>query len=72
MTKAEEVRQFIEAHVMTSLAESITEMTGREHAEAIRLNRRYLASRIAWHFNSQYVYLELSDIMEWKRQRVRR
>lgn len=50
----------------------IANATNREHAEIIRTNRDNLASQIAWHIAGEYRFLELADIMEWKRTRVRR
>ncbi len=71
-TKRDVVRELFEKQALTSIANSIAEMPNREHAEAIRLNRRYIASQIAWRIYDEYVFLELADIMEWKRTRARR
>lgn len=70
--KREQVRQFIDGETRLAIADYISGMNNREHAEAIRQNRNSIAERISFHLWSEYRFLELTDIMEWKRQRVRR
>lgn len=70
--KREQVREFIERHVLGCLAEVVADMGNRDHAEAIRSNRRHISQQISWRIWQEYVFLELADIMEWKRTRVRR
>lgn len=72
MSKRDEVRDFINRQARCALNELIGEMGNREQAEVIRTNRDYIANKLGWHIAEQYRFLELSDIMEWKRTRVRR
>jgi len=71
-TKRDEVREFIKRKASSAIADSIASMQDREAAEKIRVNRNYLASQIAFEVADTYPFLELADIMEWKRTRVRR
>jgi hypothetical protein len=71
-TKNEQVREFIQREVKNALYELIATMGNRDHAEVLRTNRDYLSGNISWHFAQDYKFLELADIMEWRRTRVRR
>jgi hypothetical protein len=71
-TKRDEVREFIRREAKKALGEVIANAPNREHAEIIRASRETLATTIAWHIAEGYRFLELADIMEWKRTRVRR
>ena len=71
-TKREEVREFIQREVKNALYELIATMGNREHAEIIRTNRDFLSSNICWHIAQDYKFLELADIMAWRRTSARR
>ncbi len=71
-SKRQQVKDFIQRKVTDALYESVCVMSDRAQAEAIRLNINQLASRVAWTVWTEYSFLELADIMEWKRSRVRR
>ncbi len=71
-TKRDEVRDFVKRRAWAAIAEKVARMNDRGHAETIRLNIEQLASGIAYEIADTYPFLELADIMEWKRTRVRR
>jgi acetylglutamate kinase len=71
-TKRDEVREFIRREAKSALGEVVASIAHREQAEIIRANRDSLATQIAWHIAEEYRFLELADIMEWRRTRVRR
>lgn len=70
--KREQVRSMIQRRASRALAERTATMMNRDHAEAIRLNLQQLSSAVAFEIAEEYAFLELADIMEWKRIRVRR
>jgi uncharacterized protein YsxB (DUF464 family) len=72
MTKRDEVRDFVKRESREALNSQIADMSNREHAEVIRQNRDYICAAVAWHLAEEYRFLQLADIMEWKRTRVRR
>ena len=55
-----------------AMAERIATMSDRDSAEVIRKNMDHVAAAIAFEIADVYPFLELADIMEWKRTRVRR
>jgi len=72
MTKRDQVREFINKESAHAIEQHIAGMFNREAAEIIRLNRHELARAVGWQIAEEYRFLELADIMEWKRSRVRR
>ena len=72
MTKRDEVRDFIRSQADRALCECVADMMDRAQAEVIRANRKYLASYISYAVTDEYSFIELADIMGWKRTRVRR
>lgn len=71
-TKKEEVYQFLRRKARNSIATYSVELSDRTAAEVIRSHRNALAETIAQGLLDDYVFLELADIMEWRRTRVRR
>lgn len=71
-TKRDEIRDFIKREVRQSLLVVCSDLGNREHAESIRMNINHLSVQVAFHIAEEYRFLELADIMEWKRTRVRR
>lgn len=71
-SKVKQIRDFIQREAKHAIGAAILDMQDGEAREKIRANRSYLAQQIAWHITEEYRLLELMDIMEWKRQRVRR
>ena len=71
-TKRDEVREFIQREAKNAISVLISNMAERQHGDVIRSNRDSIAGQIAWHIAEEYRFLELADIMEWKRTRVRR
>jgi hypothetical protein len=72
MSKAEEVRSLMERKVNAALAELIVTMSDREASEVIRRNMGTIGRVVGYEVCTEYSFLELADIMEWKRTRVRR
>ena len=71
-TKREEIRDFIKREAAYAVHQLASTMSDRTAAETIRVNVGMIAGQIAWHIAEEYRFLELADIMEWKRTRVRR
>jgi len=71
-TKREEVRDFVKRKTREAIAMHVAEMTDRVVAETIRGSMNSIASAVCWHINEEYCFIELADIMEWKRTRSRR
>ena len=71
-SKRDLLRACIKRRVSGAIAVRSAEMINRTAAEAIRVNRESLASAVAFDLCEQYRFLELCDIFEWKRERVRR
>lgn len=71
-SKREQVRSMIQRRAYKALAERSATMPDRAQAEVIRVNIQQLSSAIAYDIAEEYAFLELADIMEWKRTRVRR
>jgi hypothetical protein len=71
-TKRDEVRTSIQRNAEEAILLHTTKMGDRVLAETIRQNAHYLANSVCWHLCEEYRFLELSDIFEWKRQKVRR
>lgn len=71
-TKRDEVRDFIQREVKNALSVLVSNMANRQDGDIIRSNRETMSIQIAWHLTEQYRFLELADIMEWRRTRVRR
>ena len=72
MSKRDELREMLKRRIESGLAELCFKMQDREVAEVVRRNVGYFSNGLAWHLTEQYAVLELFDIMEWKRTRVRR
>lgn len=71
-TKRDEVRDFVKRKTRTAMSERLAAMSDRAAAETIRVNMDHIAAAIAYEIADVYPFLELADIMEWKRTRVRR
>ncbi len=71
-TKKQEVYDFIRRKAKQAISIHSVEISDRAVAETIRANRSNLAEVIALEIAEEYSFLELVDIMEWKRSRVRR
>ena len=71
-TKRDEVRDFVKRRARAALAESVASMQDRAAAETIRVNLNFICAAVACEIAATYPFLELADIMEWKRTRVRR
>lgn len=71
-TKRDEVREFLRREAKRALNDHCVDMSDRESAEVIRKAREGIALAVAWHIAEEYRFLELADLMEWKRTRVRR
>ena len=70
--KRDELRECIQRRAKSALYVRASTLIDREQAEAIRKNVDTLANAIAWQCCDTYEFLEIADIMEWKRTRVRR
>lgn len=70
-TKAEEVGGFVRHKVRAALADTAL-YEDPEFRAAILKYHTVIARAVAEEVVSEYSMLELSDIMEWKRTRVRR
>ncbi len=70
--KREQVREFLRREISEGLQVAVVEMGDRGAAEVIRTQIGTLSNQISWRFYNEYRFLELADIMEWKRTRVRR
>lgn len=70
MSKREEIMNFITRKATIALAELAMEKPAL--TEMLRTNRYEFARKIGYAITEEYSFLELADIMEWKRQRVRR
>lgn len=71
-SKRDEVRAFMERWVFEAILLHTAHMGDRTSAETIRGNSTPIANMIARTITEQYRFLELTDIFEWKRERVRR
>lgn len=71
-TKHNEVYSLIRKLAEESTALASAEIADRAIVETIRVQRKWLATCVADRVVQQYNFLELLDILEWKRQRVRR
>jgi hypothetical protein len=71
-SKRDLVRECIKRRALDAIKIKSAEMLNREQGEIIRANAEYLACGIAWHLCAEYEFLELSDLFEWRRERVRR
>lgn len=72
MSKESEIQSFIKQKALVALNEIIAELSDRQQAESVRNIRLAIAARVGWEVVSRYSFLELADIMEWRRTRVRR
>lgn len=72
MTKRDEVRVMIQYHAERAILLRSARMVDRATAEVLRMNAGNLAQEISYAFANEYVFLELADIMEWRRTRARR
>lgn len=71
-TKRDEVRDFVKRKARQAVADRIATMSDRAAAESIRVNMDHVCAAIAFEIADEYSFIQLSDIMEWKRTRVRR
>ncbi len=71
-TKRDQLRSMVRRRAGAAIAGRVATMSDRAAAEAIRQNIDQIASSIAFEIADEYPFLELADIMEWKRTRVRR
>jgi hypothetical protein len=71
-TKRDEIRAYIKRTIEEGVLLHSARMADRVAAETIRQRASALAGDISWHVCEEYRYLELADIFEWKRERVRR
>jgi len=71
-SKRDVVRSMMIRRSKNAIAQQIAVMSNREHAEVIRQNLNGISTCIGWEIAEEYAFLELADIMEWKRTRVRR
>lgn len=71
-SKRDQVREFVKRKAKAAFADRIMTMSDRDSAETIRRNVDHLSAAIAYEIADTYPFLELADIMEWKRTRVRR
>lgn len=72
MSKRDEIRRFIQRRSFNALAQRVATMQNREHAESIRLSMESLSHAVAFEIADEYTFLELADIMEWRKTRVKR
>lgn len=72
MSKREEIRYFVERQARFAMYQHLARMPDRSAAETILRHVSQLASSVAFEIAEEYRFLELADIMEWKRTRVRR
>ena len=72
MTKQQEIYYMLMKHSRRAIAVYIANMTNREAAEVIRVHRDDLGRAVSDAIIEEYAMVELADIMEWKRTRVRR
>ena len=72
VTKQEKLRAMYGRRLKSGVAEWCFELSNRELAEAVRKESGNLVRMLAWHLVEEYPLLELFDIVEWKRTRVRR
>ncbi len=70
MTKPDEIDAFIQRKVREALAELA--MDNPELNDVLRQQRTTISNYVSSRIISEYGFLELADIMEWKRSRVRR
>ena len=71
-SKSTQIRLFIERQVKEAILLYSGEMFNRQTAEVLRLEARIIAQQAGCRVSNGYAFLELADIMEWKRTRVRR
>jgi hypothetical protein len=72
LSKRDELREFLERQAREALLLHTATMQDRAAAETIRANARLLSGAVAFNVTEEYRFLELADIMEWKRERIRR
>ena len=72
MSKQSEVHTFVKRMASRAVAEIVCGTTDQVVAQWLGRNRTYVALRIAEEVSAEYAFLELADIMEWKRSRVKR
>ncbi len=72
VSKREEMRKFIQRESRNAISLMIASMADRPSADTIRQHRESLANEISFHITEHYRFLELADIMEWKKTRTRR
>lgn len=72
MSKRDEIDGFVRRMACQAIAEIVCELPDGEVEHWLKLNRSYVARMVADQMSAQYGFLELADIMEWRRTRVRR
>ena len=71
-SKNQQVRDFIERQVKESISVYVSQLSDRPSAEIINQHRTSIANRACWHITETYRFLELADIMGWRRTSARR
>ena len=72
MSKRDEMRGAIQRRALDAIRLFSASMGDRAAAEIIRANAYSLSRQVAEQCCGEYEFLELSDIMEWRRVRIRR
>ncbi len=72
MSKSEEIYHFMQRQTRAALVEWIASTSDRQSAEIIRQNLNYICNSVGDQVAKEYSFLELADIMEWKRTRTKR
>jgi hypothetical protein len=70
--KRDEMRNAIQRRALSGIYQRCCTMNDRVAAEAIRVNAQMLSSAVAFECCNEYEFLEIADIMEWRRERIRR
>lgn len=71
-SKEQLIDQFIERKTKAALYRYVGQMNDRVQAETIRQNITQICFHVSMEVSTEYSFLELADIMEWKRTRVRK
>ena len=74
--KKELIREFIARQVQSAIDHMAADrllqpIAGSEEAALLIRFKRDISHRVGWQVTEQYRFLELADIMEWKRTRER-
>ena len=66
------VQAFIKRQVRAALADTLLYDTDEEYVKVVKKHHDRFEREIAYAVTSEYGFVELADIMGWKRTRVRR